>query len=312
MDQAGGAFAIANAGQDSEPGTEGGVPTLVSGSAAGGRAPGGLTPNFLMVSYSTLAIWSGQEGRNYLMIDELSPKCRLSKEVSYAPPARSDHTGLSSLCATLFTPRLAPCASLTLGGNSHPRSSHRDGRRAGHGVGDGVPLHELSSGPEPGLGVGPPGQSDTARAVPHGLCAPRGDDRPGSRRHGGTPVRAQDQGQGVLSRGGALDHEACHPLLGPEVGVEEALGPGALEPAGVGVARFDRALLAREAARPTTAQNQRRLGAADDETGPPLATGAPVGVGRRWGLCRRGARVILRQTHGRHGVAVAVGCCAVS
>src|SRR5262247_1721229 len=51
------------------------------------------------------------------------------------------------------------------------------------------------------------------------------------------------------------------------LGVDEALGPGALEPAGVGVARFDRALLAREEARPTTAQNQRRLGAADDETG---------------------------------------------
>src|SRR5262245_65109552 len=108
------------------------------------------------------------------MIDELSPKFMLSKEVSHAAPARSDHTGLGSLCATLFTPRLAPCTSLTLGGDAHARPPHSDGRLAGHGIGDGVPLHERSSGSEPGHVVGPPGQSDTARATPPSLCAPRG------------------------------------------------------------------------------------------------------------------------------------------
>jgi hypothetical protein len=37
-----------------------------------------------------------------LTIDELSPKFMRSKEISHATPARSDHTGLGPLCATVF------------------------------------------------------------------------------------------------------------------------------------------------------------------------------------------------------------------
>jgi hypothetical protein len=44
MDQAGCAFAVTNPGENSESGTRSGFPTMVSGSAAGGRAPDGVTP----------------------------------------------------------------------------------------------------------------------------------------------------------------------------------------------------------------------------------------------------------------------------
>ena len=50
-----------------------------------------------------------------LTIDELSPKFTLSKEVSHATPARSDHTGVGSVCATVFTACLAACAVLLVG-----------------------------------------------------------------------------------------------------------------------------------------------------------------------------------------------------
>jgi FRG domain len=56
-----------------------------------------------------------QEDGISLTRDELSPKFMLSKEVSHATPARSDHTGVGSLCATVFAARLAPCPSLARG-----------------------------------------------------------------------------------------------------------------------------------------------------------------------------------------------------
>src|SRR4029453_18698387 len=56
MDQAGGAFAVASAGENPEPGTWGGVPALVPGSAGGGGGPSGMTPRFLMLSYDVLLI----------------------------------------------------------------------------------------------------------------------------------------------------------------------------------------------------------------------------------------------------------------
>jgi hypothetical protein len=50
VDQTWDAPAPANAGQNAESGTRGGVPAMVSGSAAGRGTPRGLTPSFLMVS----------------------------------------------------------------------------------------------------------------------------------------------------------------------------------------------------------------------------------------------------------------------
>src|SRR4051794_25044716 len=50
----------------------------------------------------------------------------------------------------------------------------------------------------------------------------------------GTPQGPQDHGQRLLSRCGALDQEACHPLFRPEMGVDDAPGPDALGAAGMG------------------------------------------------------------------------------
>src|SRR5215475_14832680 len=50
MDHARRAPPVANAGENPESGTRGAVPALVSRSAAGGKASGGVTPRFLMLS----------------------------------------------------------------------------------------------------------------------------------------------------------------------------------------------------------------------------------------------------------------------
>ena len=163
----------------------------------------------------------------------------------HATPARSDHTGLGPLCATVFAPGLAPCAGLAPGRDAGARGPHGDGRLAGDGAGDGAPLHQLPSGLEPGHLVGPPGQSDSVGAarsrclVPPGATIVLGADDTVERRSG-----RQDHGQRLLSRCGALHQEARHPLLWPEMGVDDALGAGALEPAGVGVALSHRPVLA--------------------------------------------------------------------
>jgi hypothetical protein len=48
--ETGGASALANPSQNAQSGTRDSVPTLVSGCAAGGGAPGSVTPSFLMLS----------------------------------------------------------------------------------------------------------------------------------------------------------------------------------------------------------------------------------------------------------------------
>jgi len=55
-------------------------------------------------------------------------------------------------------------------------------------------------------------------------------------------------------------------LFRPEVGHDDAVGAGAMESAGPGAAVSHRAVLACREERPATAQNQHRLGAADDAT----------------------------------------------
>jgi hypothetical protein len=61
-----------------------------------------------------------------LTIDELSRKCMLSKEVSYASPARSDHNGVGPFCATVFAARLAPYPGLARGRDTRARGPHRN------------------------------------------------------------------------------------------------------------------------------------------------------------------------------------------
>jgi hypothetical protein len=54
-----------------------------------------------------LAILRRQEGEMSLTTDELSPKFMLSKEISHATPAGSDHTGLRALDKTISLSSLA-------------------------------------------------------------------------------------------------------------------------------------------------------------------------------------------------------------
>jgi len=210
-----------------------------------------------------------------LTIEDLCERSCYRRRTSSAAPARSHLTRLGLLCATLFPAGLGPRASLALGCDAGPRPSYRDGGLADHGVGPGAAVHALPPGPQPGHLVSVPGQSEAARAAPHGPCAPRGHARRRCRRHGGTPVRAEAQSDRLLPGGCALHQKARHPRRGLAVGGHEALGAGALEPAGVGGALFDSPLLAQAKARHTTAYNQRVLGAADAETRASLAAARP-------------------------------------
>ena len=210
-----------------------------------------------------------------LTIEDLCERSCYRRRTSSAAPARSHLTRLGLLCATLFPAGLGPRASLALGGDAGPRPSYCDGCLADHGVGPGAAVHALPPGPQPGHLVSAPGQSEAARAAPHGPCAPRGHARRRCRRHGGTPVRAEAQSDRLLPGGCALHQKARHPRRGLAVGGHEALGAGALEPAGVGGALFDSPLLAQAKARHTTAYNQRGLGAADAETRASLAAARP-------------------------------------
>jgi len=113
------------------------------------------------------------------------------------------------------------------------------------GLATGAPLHERSSGPEPGHLVSPPRESDSVRGADHTPSPPWSDDRPRGGRHGGTLQRGHDHRQGLLSGCRALLDGACDPLFRPEVGVNDAVGPGAMGAVGVGVAPSHRTGLAR-------------------------------------------------------------------
>src|SRR5262245_26133534 len=56
MDQARRAPPVANAGQNPESRARGGVPAVVPGFAAGGRASGGVTPRLLMLSWPNASL----------------------------------------------------------------------------------------------------------------------------------------------------------------------------------------------------------------------------------------------------------------
>jgi DDE superfamily endonuclease len=85
------------------------------------------------------------------------------------------------------------------------------------------------------------------------LLLPGRDGRLRSGRHPRTPRRTADQSERLLPGCGAFLEETSHPVFRPEMGVDDAVGAGALEPTGVGLALFDRPLSVRDQARPTTA-----------------------------------------------------------
>ena len=202
------------------------------------------------------------------------------RRTSHVAPARSHHIGVSSLCTTLFAPGLAPCPDPAPGCEAHSRSPPGDCRLAGNGVGGGAPFHQRPSRLEPGDLVSTPGQSKSLGPAHHTAGPVGSRDCARGGRHRGTPLRTEDRGQRLLSRCSALYQEACHPLFRAEVGRDDAVGAGTLELARVGVAVSHGAVLARRAERPAPAQNEYRLGAADDDTSPPVVAGPPVGVGR--------------------------------
>ena len=165
---------------------------------------------------------------------------------------RSHHTGIGAFCTTVFGPRLGPCPALALGRDSDAWGPHGDGRPAGDGAGRGAPLHQRPSGVEPGDLVGPPRQSDPVGLAHHAAASSGRDDRPGGGRYRGTPLRPQDQGERLLPGCGARLEATRHPLFRPEMGRDDALGAGALEPARVGLALSHHAVLASQAAESAT------------------------------------------------------------
>ena len=245
-------------------------------------------------------------------IDDLCHSSCYRRRTTHAAPARSHHTGLGPVCTTLFTPGLTPCPDLAPGRDAGSCSPHRDGRLAGDGAELQTPLHQLPSRLEPGHVAGTlgwPNRVGTPRRLPG---APWGAHCAGSRRHCGTPQWPQDHGSRLPSRCRALHQEACHPLLWLEVGVDDAVGSGALGQARMGVALSHRAVLAGPEERSPTAPNQRGLGPADDAASAALAPRAATGVGRRWRLCRHVVGAGLCEAPGGHGLAFAVGCGALS
>src|SRR5436309_6994633 len=96
------------------------------------------------------------------------------------------------------------------------------------------------------------------------------------------------------------------------MGLDDALGAGALESAGLGLALSHGPVPTRRAAGPASAPDQCGLGPANDPTGPPLAAGTTAGAGGRWGLCRGRPGAGVCEAPGGHGLAPALGGRAVS
>src|SRR5882724_9106836 len=129
----------------------------------------------------TLAILNRQEGGMSFKIAELFQRSCYRRRTCHATPARSDHTDIGTLCATLFAPGLVPCAIIASGSDLDSWCAHRDSRLAGDGAGHGTSLHELPSGVEPDHLVGPPGQSDSVGVTRRALGASGSPYCPGSR-----------------------------------------------------------------------------------------------------------------------------------
>ena len=135
-----------------------------------------------------------------LTIDERSPQVMRSKGDLHAAPARSDHPGVGSVCATVFTVGLASRPTRASGGDAGSGSPYGHGRLTGHGVGDGARLHARPSGLEPGHVVSAPGPSAAARVAHDVAGARRGDDRPwGGRVPWNAAVAARSRPQAAIA-----------------------------------------------------------------------------------------------------------------
>jgi hypothetical protein len=114
-------------------------------------------------------------------------------------------------------------------------------------------------------------ESDAVREAHHPAGPPWRDPRAGGGRYPGTPLGTEEHRERRLSGRRTLVEDTRHPRFRPDMGVDEALGAGTLEPAGVGVALAHHTGQAGQARGPATPQDQCGLGAADDTAGAPLA-----------------------------------------
>src|SRR5712692_9000918 len=213
------------------------------------RSPPGHSLRLRLLSSPMLRLDFGHfvlAGRAGISYDRVSLAQRtLSQEKPDALAAFRDDSAAGSLCATLFRAGLAPCPSAGPRGAAGTGQTHREQLLAGDGLGAGAPLYQLSSGVEPGTMVGPASRADSAGADRPAAGARRGCPRTGGRRYRGAAQRAPDQSQGVLPRCRTLFPHTWGALCWVEVCLDDGLGPRPLGPAGVGLALFDGAVLAK-------------------------------------------------------------------
>ena len=246
-------------------------------------------------SNSTLAIVSRQEDGMVLPIDELSPKVMRSKEGSHAPPARRDHPGLGAFCPIVFAPRLAPCPSLLVGAMRAPGA--RTVTAALRVMGLAAERHftnyhrvlnratwSARQGSQIVLGLW------ITFLVPPGATMVLGADDTVERRSG-----RKITAKGCYRDAVRSSHKHVRRCVGLTWVALMRLVPVPWSRR-VGARPFLTALCWPTEPPSDDGPKPASMGAADDETGPPLAAGAPVGLGRRWGLCGRGACLGLRQT----------------
>ena len=248
-----------------------------------------------------------------LTIDELCQSSCSRRRTSHATPARSHHTGVGTFCTTVFAPGLGPCPAFAPGRDARTRGAHRHSRLAGDRAGHGAPLHQLSPGGEPGHLVSPP------RRV--GFCweCSSRSWSPQERRSSSEPTTRVERRSGRKIRAKGCYRDAVRSTKKHVIRcfglkwVSMMLLVPVPWSQRVWALPFLTALCRpAEQSRPAPAQDQCRLGPANDEASAPLAAWAPVGAGGRWRLCRGVAGLGLRQTAGDDGVALALGCRAVS
>ena len=169
----------------------------------------------------------------------------LSEEDIPMPPLPEEIILVLAPFAQLFSDRVWLHAQVWCWGRFWPRATHGD--RCLRVMGLGLERHFTNYHRVLNRASGQPARAaDFVGVAGRAAGAAGRDDRARGGRYGGAPQRAEDQGQGVLPRCGALLQETRGQVFWAEVGVDDAAWSRCPGPAGVGVAVFDGAVLARE------------------------------------------------------------------